>query len=175
MILTISYLNKKTKKGGTLYHASKLISYGSNSSSHYQIYVIDGQNINQIKEYKQWDFAKIWNPCIPIPFDTEYNSAFISITFVSNQSNNFRDWYPLQICDYPYNFMNYSNQYLFDGGYVVNIYNLNIDNYIINDNTNYPIARNLGKGQFSIHNGIFINISSSTTDPCFIVLLIITL
>ena len=64
------------------------------------------------------------------------------ITFVDNKSNNnFRDWYPLQICDYPYNFVNYKNQYLFDGGIILYINNLNINNYIINDNTNYPISR----------------------------------
>ena len=128
----------------------------------YFIYIIDGQNITQIQQYKQLNITNKWNPCIPMSF----SAANYDVYFVFNKFINFRDWYPLQICDYPYNSINYINKYLFDGGNVLSITNLNINNYIINDNTNYPIARNKGF-QLFIYNGTFINISSVTTNPLF--------
>ena len=129
---------------------------------YYTIYVIDGQNITQIKQYKQLDNTNKWNPCIPMPFNER-----VSITFVYNEYNNFRAWYPLQICDFANNFVNYKNEYLFDGGFILIINNLNIDNYIIKDNTNYPISRNTVGYMLSIHHGTFVNISSISTDPLF--------
>ena len=61
------------------------------------IYVIDGQNITQIGQYKQLNNTDGWNPSIPIPFTMLfYDSRLISINFVSNKPNNFRDWYPLR-------------------------------------------------------------------------------
>ena len=161
-------ISKKTK-GGTLYHTSMLINNINGSGFEldvYVIYIIDGQNATQIEEYKQLNNTNKWNPCIPMPF---VGNKGIFITFANNGYNSFRDWYPLEICDYPNNFANYKNQYLFDGGHSFFIYNLTIDNYIINYNTNYPIAiatSHLG-WFFSVHHGTFINISSTTTDPLF--------
>ena len=57
--------------------------------------------------------------------------------------------------------------------YLFRIYNLNINNYIINDNTNYPISRiqqNVGS-YFSINHGTFINISQQLLIRYFIVTL----
>ena len=126
------------------------------------IYIIDGQNITQIKQYKQLNNTNKWNPCIPMPFD---NSIDISLIF--DKYGNFRDWYPLQICDYPNNFINYKNEYLFDCGYRLIIDNLYINNYVINFNTNYPISRNIAGYSLSVYHGTFINISSIITDPLF--------
>ena len=132
----------------------------------YQIYIIDGQNITQIKDYQQMNNTNKWNPCIPMPFA---ENKQISIIFADNGYNSFRKWYPLQICDFPNSFVNYRNEYLFDGGEYLIINNLNIQNYIINDTTNYPIAisKNIWGRFFSIHHGVFSNISSATTDPLF--------
>ena len=128
----------------------------------YTIYIIDGQNITQIKQYMQLNNTNNWNPCIPMPFDNS-----IDIILIFNKYSNFRDWYPLQICDFPNNFVNYKNEYLFDGGYFLIINNLNINNYVINDNTNYPISRNILGYMLSIQHGTFINISSMITNPLF--------
>ena len=140
------------------------------------IFIIDGQNLTQITEYKQLNNTNQWNPCIPMPFD---DNITINISFVDNIYNNFRNWYPLQICDYPYNFVNYKNEYLFYRkgeqdlyeGKSLNIHNLSIHDYIINYNRNYPIARNTPhkKVDISLHYGSFINISSVTTDALFYV------
>ena len=91
----------------------------------------------------------------------------IDINLIFDKYSNFRDWYPLQICDYPNNFVNYKNEYLFDGGFELIIINLNINNYVINYNTNYPISRNIAGYRLSIHHGTFINISSIIPDPLF--------
>ena len=107
-----------------------------------------------------------------MPFSVQIN---LTITFYDNEYNKFRNWYPLQICDYADNLLNYKNEYLFDvpgtikgTGLIVN--NLNIENYIINNNTNYPISRTIDAEHstwFCIHRGTFIKISSVTTDPLF--------
>ena len=142
------------------------------------IYIIDGQNLTQIIEYKQLNNTNQWNPCIPMPFEKD---TIINITFVDNGYNNFRDWYPSQICDYPYNFVNYKNKYLFHRkndaagffyeGTSLNIHHLSIHDYIINDNKNYPIVGNTGTSRISVeltlHYGSFINISSVTTEALF--------
>ena len=165
------FYNNYLTTGGTLYHASILINSGF-SDIHHQIYVIDGQNITQINDYKQLNNTDAWNPCIPMPFSgTKY--MYINITFINNIYNNFRDWYPLEICDYPDNFKKYKNEFLFDGRTAVAlvINNLNINNYIINGNRNYPIAilRDFipGDRHLYIDDGTFINISSETRDPLF--------
>ena len=99
------YLNKKKKKGGTLYHVSMVINQFSYQK--FEIIIIDGQNLTQIK-YKQLSNTNQWNPCIQCHLYGIYQYHF-----VDNKSNNFRDWYPLEICDYPYNFVSYKNDYLF--------------------------------------------------------------
>ena len=102
-----------------------------------------------------------------------YKSITITINFVTN---SFRDWYPLGICDHPNNYVQYKNKYLFDVSQAaadLKIYNLKINNYIINDNRNYPIVRLISNNPFPaprsfvIVNGSFINISSFTTDSLF--------
>ena len=112
---------KQKQKRWSLYYASTLINNESNHDPrpyYINVYIIDGQNITQIKEYIQLNNTNKWNPCIPKPFGDD---VYISITFADNKYNNFRDWYPLEICDYPYNFVNYTNKYLFDSGFVISI------------------------------------------------------
>ena len=131
------------------------------------IHIIDGQNINQIQQYISRKFNNEWNPCIPIPFT---QSVSITITFGVNISN-LCDWYPSNICDYDGNVAHYpNNHYLFDGGKSITINNLNINDYIINNNTNYPIIRSNDYYNASvlIKNGSFINISSSSPNPLFL-------
>ena len=145
----------------------------------YQVYIIHGQNMTQIIEYKQLNNTNQWNPCIPMPFG---HDNIINITFVDNENNDFRDWYPLQICDYPHNVENYKNEYLFDQvnnqptfateiyhEKSLNIHNLVIHDYIINVNRNYPIARNTPhmEEDLTFHYGSFINITKVIIDALF--------
>ena len=143
-------IKKIKKKGGTLYYASLLINDGSYKDN--QIYIINGQNTSQINEWKQRNTLK-WNPCIPKRFDEDKS---ITITFISNSI-----WYPLNVCNYQNNSMSYQNQYLFDGGKALTINNLNIIDYIIDDNTNYPILNSRFDDAITLNHGLIINISSS--------------
>ena len=126
-----------------------------------EIYILNGQNISQIEKYKQLKNTNKWNPCIPITF---YGDKSITITFTSSSN-----WYPLNICNYQNNSMSYQNEYLFDGGKNLTINNLNINDYIIDDNTNYPISRSISNKNalITVNHGLFINISSSITAPLF--------
>ena len=123
---------------------------------------MNGQNISQIEKYKQLNNTNNWNPCIPIKF---YGNKSITITFKGSSIN----WYPLKICDYQNNSMYYKNEYLFDGGKSLIINNLNINNYTINNNTNYPIVRSIEYvgASIVINNGSFINISSTINNSLF--------
>ena len=151
-------------KGGTMYHASVLINNGSDDT--YQIYIIDGQNQTQIEQYKQQNNTKKWNPCIPILFP---NDTAISITFEDINTDIFRDWYPFEICDYANNNQYYRNEYMFDGGNSITINNLSISDYIITNDTNYPILRSIiyRKASITVNSGTFTNITSSTKAALF--------
>ena len=89
----------------------------NHQSDHSRINVIDidGQNITEITKYKQLKNTNNWNPCLPMPLSTD--PAAVIITFSSNTDSIWRDWYPLDVCDYQYNSINYKNRYLFDGDY----------------------------------------------------------
>ena len=80
--------------------------YVSSVIVHGDAIIVDGQSISDIKAYKKADNTNQWNPCLPMPF----NYATVTINFTST----FRDWYPLQICDYENNSVYYRNEYLFD-------------------------------------------------------------
>ena len=137
-----------------------LINHGSDE--HNEIYILNGQNISQIENYKQLKNTNKWNPCIPITFNGDKS---ITITFTNNSIN----WYPLKICDYQNNLRYYRNEFLFDGGKSLTINNLNINNYIINKYTNYPILRSINNynASITVNNGSFINISCQQMIPLF--------
>ena len=79
-----------------MYYVSKLIN-NSTDYSHFKIYIIDGQNHEQIQQYQQSDNTNKFNPCIPITFN--YDES-VSITF---GEYIWREWYPIGICDYDNN------------------------------------------------------------------------
>ena len=137
-----------------------MINNGSDQDN--EIYIINGQNISQIETYKRLNNTNKWNPCIPITFN---GNKSITITFIFSSN-----WYPLIYCDYKNNYMHHTNKYLFDGGKSLIINNLNINNYIINNNTNYPILRSTNNydASITINNGSFINISSSINSSLFL-------
>ena len=150
----------------TLYWASTKINqtYAYQEDLSHIIHVIDGQNIPQIMQYKQVNETNGWNPCLPIPI-----SGSTAITFDRDNIQSWRDWYPLNICDYKNNTAEYKNEYLFQGGVSLTINNLYIFDYIIDNDTNYPI---LGSGaefnaSITINNGMFINIFSSISSSLF--------
>eukprot|EP01084_Bolivina_argentea_P099773 179304_1 len=150
---------------GTLYYISYLMLHDSYPYHDPFIYIIDGQNQAQIEYYKLLNNTNGWNPCLPMTVST------IKITFGVNNENIWRDWYPLNICDYPNNAMYYRNKYLFDG-VSVTLNHLSIHDYQINYDTNYPITRSkmTSRGYSSsiiINHGSFINITSSTTQALF--------
>ena len=156
-VVTAYYINNKTKKkGGTLWYVSSLIGAYEHDSI-----IVDGQSISDIKTYKELDNTDGWNPCLPVPF----NWSTVTINFIST----FRDWYPFEICDYQNNSIHYKNEYLFDGGKSLMINNLYINNYTIDNNTNYPILRSMEyfNASIIINNGLFTNISSSVNQSLF--------
>ena len=138
-----------------------LIINGAHESSK-NIVLIDGQNITEIKKYKQLNSTNNWNPCIPMPS----TSLSMDITFLSTNDSIWRDWYPLDICDYQNNSVNYKNKYLFDGNRI-SLNNLRISNYMINNNRNYPIAK--ATRWLYLGNGSLINVSSVTQNALFYV------
>ena len=147
-------------KGSTMYHASNLI-----NNDHYEIYIIDGQNKSQIKQYIQANNTNNWDPCIPKPFNT--NSTSITITFDSNNINDLNDWYPMEIC---YNNSNkYKNEYLFDGAKSLIINNLIVNNFVISSTYNnyYTLIRSIDYFDASIQcrNCKFVNISGTVSKP----------
>ena len=114
-----------------MYYVSYLLNKNTNFG-YQELYIVDGQNETQIKEYQQLNNTNHWNPCIPMPF--KYRMP-ITITF---NSTNWRYWYPKKTCDYRNNSDFYSNTYLFDGGGLT-VQNLYINDYEIDNHTNYPI------------------------------------
>eukprot|EP01084_Bolivina_argentea_P319466 554121_1 len=97
---------------GTLYQTSILINTQQLSNEEYNITVINGQNLNEIIKYHTFNINNInntnntnkYNPCFPKPFNSRKN---IEISFIGNNtliSNT--------ICNY----INYINEYIFDGG-----------------------------------------------------------
>ena len=105
-----------------MYFTSQLINKANSDMN--EIYIMNGQNISQIMQYQQLNNTHGWNPCIPMIFK---NTKSITITFDSLNVNNYRDWYPFDICDYTENNIKYNNMYLFDGGSWLTINNLYID------------------------------------------------
>ena len=88
------------------------------------------------------DNTKGQNPCIPIRFNEDKT---IVITF--DNTDIWRNWYPLDICDYSNNTYKYQNEYSFDGARSLTLNNLTIYDYIIDDSTNYPFVRTLTSTQ----------------------------
>ena len=151
--------------GGTLFHVSKLINYVYLDSDYADIYVIDGQSITLMQEYKQENES--WNPCLPMTFN---NNKSVSITFGNNNEHNiWREWYPFNVCDYPNNIGKYNNSYLFHGGKSLSLQNLYIYDYVIDMYQNYPCMESINNMESSVImiNGLFINVSSSIQDPLF--------
>ena len=141
-----------------MYYVSYLINNNADSDQH-EIYIIDGQNQTQIEEYKQLNNTYPWNPCIAMPFD---DTKSITINF---NTNDWRNWYPNNTCDYRNNSAFYDNTYLFDGGKSLTVNDLNINDYEIDNNTNYPIIRSMDNynASITIKDCIFTNITSSMT------------
>ena len=100
---------------------------------------------------------------------TKFNNKSINIIFDHDQNINFREWYPLEICDVENNTINYKNTYLFDGGKSPSIDNLNIDNYDITNNRNYPIinCHDYDDAKITVNNSSFLNLFSSINSPIF--------
>ena len=92
-------------------------------------------------------------------------SKSMIITF----NSEFRDWYPLKICDKENNTIQYNNEYLFDGAKSITINNININHYIINYNRNYPILRSNDwfNASITVNNATFVNITSFIENPLF--------
>lgn len=136
----------------------------------YEIYIIDGQNISQIEQYHKVDDNN-WDPCIPTPFvnDSKIWGVIITFTFDPVNIQNMNDWYPFQVCNKSENITKYRNKYLFDMGYAHGIFNnLIINDYTINNNTNYPIITSKGilqilghTAQIILNNVSIHNVSSS--------------
>lgn len=127
--------------------------------------------MDQIVQYQNLDNTKGWNPCIPMTFTEDKT---IVITF--DNTKTWRNWYPLDICDYPNNAEKYQNEYLFDGAKSLTFNNLTISDYTIDHSTNYPIVRSVASTQLrdpsavitiEIINATLANISSSITQPLF--------
>lgn len=113
---------------------------------------LEGQNITQIKEYQRFENAFYgndsyqdyqWNPCLPIPANDPDNK--LTITFGLSSQSNWRNWYPLNICDYENNKEDYDNNYLFEA-FLITLNNLTMDTYVITENTNYGIIGASGRG-----------------------------
>ena len=66
----------------------------------------------QIIQYQQID-TNGWNPCLSVIFN---HNKTITITLDSNKMMDWRDWYPLGLCDTANNSARYHNECLFDGG-----------------------------------------------------------
>ena len=145
-----------------MYYVSTLINDylpGSNA----MIY-IDGQNSARIQQYKRQG-TNGWNPCIPVPFNSDIS---VTITFTTS---NWRDWYPVNDCDFAgNNDRYYQNSYLFDGGYSLTFNSMAIITYSISSSTNYPIIRTVDhyNASISINEGRFISIDSSTGAELFL-------
>ena len=138
-----------------MYYASILIN-NSPFQTNFTIYIINGQNQTQIGQYIKLNNTNQWNPCLPLPFD--YTRS-ITITF---HSTNWRDWYPYITCDYRSNTEYYKNTYLFDGGSSLILNYLNMNDYEIDNNTNYPIISTMRyyNASITINHGSFTNITS---------------
>ena len=145
-----------------MYYASYSINNHKDLNNH-EIYIIDGQNQTQIKQYQRLHDTNSSNPCIPMQFDSHKS---IIITFATNE---WREWYPLNICDYPNNTNYYANTYLFDGGESLIVNNLTIYDYSIQYDRNYPIISSMNNhnASLTINHGSFMNISSSAAYPMF--------
>ena len=109
---------------------------------------VDGQNITQIKQYQNTTRGGYsgktgfnWNPCLPIPFSIDTS---VTITFDGPAFENWRNWYPLEICDYQKNTIKYDNDCLFKGDKLT-LNNLTMDNYFVDDNTNYIIMTSFSR------------------------------
>ena len=150
------------KTGGTLYYVSNLINDQSDFKD-IEIHVTDGQNIKQIQQYQQLNNTNQWNPCIPITFHDA-----LSVTF-KFYANDWKNWYPVNICDFENNKNYYRNEHLFDGGISLTLINLTIADYNIQINRNYPIMRapNHLKAAINILSASLINISSDIEDALF--------
>lgn len=146
-----------------MYYASTLI-YKYVHYNDKEIIIKDGQNISQIKQYQQLNNTEGWNPCIPMTVSNTWSPIKVTVTFMTN---DWRNWYPLNICDYPNNKDYYKNTYLFDGIAIIN--NLTINNYIITDDTNYPISKSMDfEYEFiEINHGSLTNIISVISQPLF--------
>ena len=114
-------------------------------------------------KYRQLNSTNNWNQCLPMQFTTS-SAGTVIIEFLSNHDSIWRHWYPLKICDYQNNSVNYRNKYLFDGDDIF-IVNLSINDYMINDRRNYPIAR--GAGLFYLDYASLTNISSMIPNALF--------
>ena len=153
-----------------------IIYYGSYCIMYYEriedreIYIIDGQNQIQIEQYKTLNNTNSWNPCIPMTFkgiNNNYFGSTIKITVTFSSDTSWRDWYPLHVCDFPNNTDQYKNMYLFQSEEGLYLNNLKIDGYTIHNATNYPIMSTNYKRSSGITNGLFRNVSCTTSDPLF--------
>ena len=87
-----------------MYYVSDLIN-NHNDWKDIEIHIIDGQNIEQIQEYQQLNTTKQWNSCIPMTFGDD-----LAVTLIF-YANDWRNWYPLNICDFEDNKHYYRNEY----------------------------------------------------------------
>ena len=135
----------------------------SSDYSHFEMYVIDGQNHEQIQQYQRSDNTNKFNPCIPMIINDDKS---ISITF---GDNIWKEWYPINICDHDNNTFGFQNEYLFDGGSYVILSVLIITDYIITQQRNYPILRSdiYYNSSITVNNGSITNINSSINKHLF--------
>eukprot|EP01084_Bolivina_argentea_P047931 88365_1 len=141
-----------TNPCGTLYFVSSCIQNSLNSE--FVIIVMDGQNKSDINQYHQLQNTDNYDPCLPIPFDGEKQ---ITIQFITEQIMD--DLFPKDICDLDNNI--YLNEYIFDGGNVLNIIYWNVNSYTSHTNSSYGLIRNFDNLNASVicNSCVFSNIS----------------
>ena len=113
-------------EGGTLYHVSELIN--ELGSYYVSVTIIDGQNEETITR----NLHNEYNPCLPLTIEDIY----IDIIF-SSEITSFEDWFP-SICTQN---KEYRNEYMFDGGFELNIHNLRVNDYTVDSNGGYGLMR----------------------------------
>eukprot|EP01084_Bolivina_argentea_P124583 220759_1 len=153
---------------GTLRFASWLV-INNDEEVFASIIIHDGQNEDAIKIYTNSNPSPMYHPCLPLPFDFNFNiKKEITITFNSQHIEKMRDWFS-NIC---YNItihttLEYYKQWLFQsrrGRPVVAINNLRADNYNTYD-IQYGTLFDIGYAHFSCNHCIFENINFSVNMP----------
>eukprot|EP01084_Bolivina_argentea_P106620 190742_1 len=135
---------------GTLYYVSKLPTMIISNS---MIIVHDGQNPKDIEQYfNKPNSDDDYNPCLPVPFNVAVEIIF-NETFVKDMN----DWYPQNICDDSYNFL---NKYMFWSSDTLTINNLIINNFM-------PSIGFIMSKQTYCNQCIFTNIITNTTSAMF--------